>query len=89
MPVRGRRATVRADRPGVYALRSGADTAEFAANPLSRDESDLTGCAGGRWGNELDATTLRLEYRDVRWLPVLLAAAVLVLHLWILGRGKT
>jgi hypothetical protein len=85
VPVRGRRATVRADRPGVYALRSGPDTAEFAANPLSRDESDLTGCASGRWGDERDATTLRLEYRDVRWVLVLLAAGVLVLHLWLLS----
>lgn len=85
VPVRGRRATVRADQPGVYALRAGPGTAEFAANPLSRDESDLTGCGTGRWGDERDATTLRLEYRDVRWLLVLLAAAVLVLHLWLLS----
>ena len=61
-------------------------TAEFAANPLSRDESDLAGCASGKWGDERDATTLRLEYRDVRWVLVLLALAVLVLHLWLLAR---
>lgn len=87
VPVRGRRAMVRADRSGVFTLRVGPDSAEFAANPLSRDESDLTGCSSGRWGDERDATTLRLEYRDVRWVLVLLALAVLVLHLWLLAGG--
>jgi hypothetical protein len=88
VPVHGRRATVRAERPGVYTLKAGGDEINFAANPLHRDESDLTGCGTGKWGEERDATTLRLEYRDVRWFVVLLAAAVLVLHLWLLGRGK-
>jgi hypothetical protein len=86
VPVRGRRATVRAERPGVYTLKAGGDEIQFAANPLHRDESDLTGCATGKWGEERDATTLRLEYRDVRWLLVLLAAAALTLHLWLLAR---
>jgi hypothetical protein len=86
IPVRGRRITLRADRPGVYKLRAGAETAEFAANPLDRDESDLTGCATGRWGDERDATTLRLEYRDVTWALVLLALAVATLHLWMVSR---
>ena len=87
VPVRGRRAVVRADRAGVYALRAGAETAEFAANPLTRDESDLTACAAGRWGDAPDATTLRLEYRDVTWPLVLLAAAGCVLHLWLVSRA--
>jgi hypothetical protein len=86
VPVRGRRATVRAEFPGVYTLKAGGEDVSFAANPLHRDESDLTGCATGKWGEERDATTLRLEYRDVRWLAVLLAAAVLTLHLWLLPR---
>lgn len=87
VPVRGRRATVRADRAGVYALRAGAETAEFAANPLTRDESDLTACATGRWGDDPDPTTLRLEYRDVSWALALLAAAGVVLHLWLVARA--
>jgi hypothetical protein len=86
VPAQGRRVVVRADRPGVYSLRAGAESAEFAANLLNRDESDLTKCATGRWGDETDATTLRLEYRDVSWVPVLLALAVAALHLWAVSR---
>jgi hypothetical protein len=87
LPARGRRATVRADRPGVFRLRAGAEAAEFAANPLSRDESDLTKCEAGHWGDEPDAATLRLEYRDATWALVLLALGVLTLHLWLLTRA--
>lgn len=86
VPVRGRRAVVRADRPGMYALKAGTETAAFAANPLHRDESDLTGCAAGRWGDERDATTLRLEYADATWAVVLLLLAVATFHLWLVGR---
>lgn len=89
VPVRGRRVVIRADRPGVFTLRAGSETAELGVNPLSRDESDLTGCATGRWGDEYDETTLRLEYRDMTWLLVLLAAGVITLHLWLAARAST
>ena len=88
LPARGRRATIRADRPGIYTFRAGDQTAEFAANPLSRDESDLTKCETGRWGDEPDAATLRLEYRDAAWALVLLALGVLTLHLWLISRSS-
>jgi hypothetical protein len=81
LPVRNRRATVRADRPGVYRLRAGTETATFAANPLSRDESDLSACASGTWGDEIDDATLQLEYQNMSWALVLLALGVLTLHL--------
>ena len=67
----------------MYELRAGAETAEIGVNPLSRDESDLTACAAGRWGDERDETTLRLEYRDISWLLVVVALAVVVLHQWL------
>jgi hypothetical protein len=88
LPARGRRVVVRADRPGVYKLQSGDEIAAFGSNPLRRDESDLTKCASGRTGDELDATTLRLEYRDAAWVPVLLALAVAVVHLWAVARSS-
>mgnify|MGYP001108743865 CR=1 FL=1 len=88
LAVRGRRATARADRSGVYSLRAGTETIEFAANPLTRDESDLTACATGRGGDDHDPTTLRLEYRDVAWALALLAATGLVLHLWLVSRAS-
>jgi hypothetical protein len=76
-----RRVVIRPDLPGVYSLRAGDQSVQLAANPLNRDESDLTQCSMGRWGDERDETTLQLEYRDVMWLPVLLALAIATLHL--------
>ncbi len=85
----GRRIAIRPDRPGVYSLRAGEQSAELAVNPLNRDESDLTKCSTGRWGDERDETTLQLEYRDLMWLPVLLALAIATLHLWLVSRVGT
>jgi hypothetical protein len=86
VPVHARRATIRAERPGVYSLKAGAERAEFAANPLSRDESDLTKCATGRWGGEADEVAIRTGYRDATPWLLLLAAAAVTLHLWVLAR---
>lgn len=86
VPARGRRVVVRADEPGIYKLRAGEESAQFSANPLHRDESDLTQCASGRWGDELDATALRLDYRDIRWALILLALAIVTLHLVLVKR---
>jgi hypothetical protein len=83
LPVRGRRATVLAERAGVYGLRAGGESVEFSANVAARDESDLTGCATGQWGEEGDPTAPGSEYRDTRWLLVLLALAVLTLHAFV------
>jgi hypothetical protein len=86
IPVHARRAAVRAEQAGVYALRAGAEKVEFAANPLNRDESDLMKCATGRWGDEPASALIRGEYRDVSAWLVLLALAVAVLHVWVLAR---
>ena len=86
VPVYARRAAIRADRSGVYSIRAGDEKAEFAVNVLNRDESDLTKCVTGRWGDEPDAATLRSDYRDATAWFVLLAAAVAALHLWVLAR---
>jgi hypothetical protein len=84
----GRRIAIRPDRPGIYSLRAGEQTAELAVNPLNRDESDLTQCLSGRWGDERDETTLQLEYRDLMWLPVLIALAIATLHLWFVAGSR-
>jgi hypothetical protein len=86
VPVHARRATIRAERTGVYSLRAGSEKAEFAANALNRDESDLTKCVTGRWGDELDESTLRSDYRDITAWLVLLALAGAALHTWWLAR---
>jgi hypothetical protein len=86
VPVHARRAVIRAERSGVCSLRAGTETAEFAANALNRDESDLMKCATGRWGEELDEAALRASYRDITAWLILLALLVALLHVWVLTR---
>jgi hypothetical protein len=81
VPVRGRRVAIRAERPGVYLVRAGGESAEFASNPISRDESDLTACASGKWGDELGSTATGYEFRDLTWILILIVLAILTLHL--------
>jgi hypothetical protein len=86
VPVPARRATIRAERTGIYSLQAGDEKVEFAVNALNRDESDLTKCVSGRWGDEIDETTLRSDYRDITAWLILAALAVATLHMWLLAR---
>jgi hypothetical protein len=87
VPVKGKRLTLRADEPGTYEILDGAQRYAFSANVQHPDESDLRGCVGGQWGEWLDETTLRLEYRSVAWLLLLLALGVLALHWFLVARA--
>jgi hypothetical protein len=92
LPVPDRRVVVRAEDVGVYQVRAadkpdGAVLAAVAANALARDESDLSGCGPGRWGDWLDETSLRLEYQSVSWLLLVLALGVVTVHLVLVARG--
>jgi hypothetical protein len=80
-PIRGRFVTLRPDDVGSYTLRAGESEYAFAVNALNRDESDLTECAPGQWGDWLDETSLQLEYRSVAWVVLLVLLGVLTLHL--------
>jgi hypothetical protein len=86
--VRDKRVVFRGEEVGLYDVTvPGADDKyQFAINALSRDESDLTGCVSSRWGDWLDETSLRLEYQAVDWLLLLLALAVVTLHLYLVSR---
>jgi hypothetical protein len=88
VPVRDKRVVFRGEEVGLYdvTVPGTEDKYQFALNALSRDESDLTGCVSGRWGDWLDETSLRLEYQAVDWLLLLLAVAVVTLHLYLVAR---
>ena len=88
LPVRDRHVVVRAEQVGVYELRAGGEVYRFAANALRREESDLSRCASGRWGDWLDETSLRLEYRSIGWVLLLLVLGVLSLHVALVARGS-
>lgn len=81
LPVKGRRVALEADEVGLYEVRGDDTTYRFAVNALDAAESDLRACQQGRWGNWLDETSLRLEYRPLSWLLLLLLLGLASLHL--------
>ncbi len=85
-PVRGRSVVIKPEEVGRYAIKGDGAAFAFAVNALNRDESDLTGCAAGKWGDWLDETSVRLEYRSVTWAVLLLVLGVLTLHLIVASR---
>jgi hypothetical protein len=86
LPVQARQVSARAGDVGIYEFVTPGKNYRFAVNALSRDESDLRDCESGRWGDWLDETSLRLEYRSVAWLALLLLLGVLAAHLYLVAR---
>jgi hypothetical protein len=92
LPVREQTVAIKAETIGVYeveANKNGIPGYSFAANALEREESDLKRAAAGRWGDWSKATDLQWEYRNMSWLFLLLALAVLAAHAWLVARGTT
>jgi hypothetical protein len=88
MPVQERRLVVRPDAVGVWSIEADEESASFAVNALSANESDLTGCVSGRWGDWLDETSLRLEYQSIAWILLLLVLAIATVHLLLVARSS-
>jgi hypothetical protein len=88
LPVRDQRLVVPATKVGVWSIEADEESASFAVNALSANESDLTGCSSGRWGDWLDETSLRLEYQSIAWILLLLVLAIAAVHLLLVARGR-
>ncbi len=98
--VRGRRAVVQADRPGLYLIDTpdggapGTPGQQFSVNALSRDESDLTGCQTGRWGSWNPGTmySWSAAYQDreigLGWALLLGALALMTGHAALVARSS-
>lgn len=82
LAVRDKAVRIKADIAGVYELIAGQSKYAFAANAISREESDLTVASSGRWGNWANAASLQWEYRSVVWLLLILVLALLAIHAW-------
>jgi hypothetical protein len=85
---RGRTVAIKAEEVGTYAVKAGSSDFAFAVNALNRDESDLTQCTPGKWGDWLDETSVQLEYRSVVWAVLLGALGVLTLHLFLAAQSS-
>jgi Aerotolerance regulator N-terminal len=86
--VQDRRVVARPELVGVHRLKAGEEETPFACNALAREESDLRKCASGRWGDWLDETTLRLEYRSIAWVFLLGALLVASLHMALVAHDR-
>jgi hypothetical protein len=89
MAVRSAWASIPADEIGVYTVRAASGEYRFSVLPLASEESDLTNAVTGRWGGWLDQETLESDYRNMAWLPLLIVAAILLLHLSIIATRKS
>ena len=89
LPVQGRQVTIKPQAIGLHELHVGDSKFFLAANPLSRDESDLSACASGQFGEWADRSGQEMESRHFAWILLLLAAAVLSVHLLLLRGGKS
>ena len=72
---------------GVHELKAGEEAYPFAVNALAREESDLRGAESGRWGDWLDETAVRLEYRSLTGLLLLVGLALACVHLLLVARA--
>lgn len=88
VPVQDLRLALRPDEVGIWSIHADEESASFAVNALSVNESDLTGCVSGRWGNWLDETSLRLEYQSISWILLLLVVGIATLHLLLVARSR-
>ncbi|MDX2044543.1 MAG: BatA domain-containing protein [Acidobacteriota bacterium] len=86
LAVRDGSVAIKADLAGEYTLQAETANYAFAANAISREESDLTNAASGRWGNWANATSLEWEYRSFVWLLLIVVLALLSAHAWLANR---
>ena len=89
MTVRSNQASIPADEVGIYTVQAASGEYRFSVLPLASEESDLTEAATGRRGGWIDQATLESDYRNISWLPLLIVAAILLLHLSIIATRKS
>jgi hypothetical protein len=74
--------------PGIYSVAMGTTTNQFSVNALAADESDLSACASGQWGNWSSDSARQFEEQPLAWIFGLLALALLATHLYLVASAK-
>jgi hypothetical protein len=87
LDMHGRHAEVPAEQVGLHTIKTADAEYPFACNAISRDESDLRNCATGRWGNWAQSPTHQDRQTSLRWVFLLLALAVMAVHLIVVARN--
>jgi hypothetical protein len=81
--------TLPADQVGVHEVKVTESVSyRYSVNALSRSESDLAETTAGTWGQWRDREVVRRQYRSVRWALLLPVLGILVLHAFLLTRGR-
>lgn len=74
--------------PGIYSVLMDVSTNQFSVNALAPDESDLSQCASGQWGNWSDDPAQRLAETSAVWIFGLLALAFLAGHMYLVAAAR-
>jgi len=74
--------------PGIYSVAMGSVTNQFSVNAMDADESDLSHCASGQWGNWSDDPSQRLAETSAVWIFGLLALAFLAGHMYLVAAAR-
>ena len=80
-PVLEKKVNLMAQDVGIYEVETVSERYAFSSNALRQSESDLRTRASGRWGDWGDTALGRWGYRSFAWFFLLLAIAILTLHL--------
>jgi hypothetical protein len=88
LPVHGRHVVVPADDVGIFEVRLPRGNYRFAANALDRDESDLSECVSGQWGEWSDEPGSRPGSQNIAWVFLLAALLSLTLHTALVARAS-
>lgn len=87
IPVQNQRAMVRPEVAGEHAIEVGDVRHPFAVNVLRREESDLTDCITGRWGEWTEDMATAPAVYNLAWILLLLTLGVLTFHMFIAGQA--
>jgi len=88
LPVHGKLLELQGDVPGLYEVKIGPMQFPFACNAVNVEESNLSTCETGQWGQWNLSDVYQDQHLNLDWICILLALSCLMFELMILtGRG--
>ncbi|HEX4129815.1 MAG TPA: BatA and WFA domain-containing protein [Pirellulales bacterium] len=87
LPIHGRQLEVRPERIGLYTARAGSMEFAFASSALDPDESNLSQCASGQWGDWNESDVYQDQRVNLGWAFILLALGCLTVQMVVVSRA--
>ena len=88
LPIRSKTLELQPEQTGLYTLKAGPMKVEFACNALHPDESNLTACATGTWGDWNQSQVFEDQRVSLAWIFALTAIGCLAVHMDLVHRTK-